>query len=73
VAVFSPAHVTWPEQLRIESHGSNYLPNVVRIMIETGLRIYKELLPVRKEDVDFGQRSRLDTRLKDPNGIAEVP
>ena len=51
--LFRPHYVTWSEQLRIESHGPDYLANIVRIITETGLRIYKELLPMRREHVDL--------------------
>ena len=51
--MFRPHYVTWSEQLRIESHGPNYLANIVRIIAETGLRIYKELMRMRKENVDL--------------------
>jgi len=46
--LFRPHYVTWSEQRRIESHDPNYLANIVRIITETGLRIYKELMPMRK-------------------------
>src|SRR5580704_19225657 len=39
--LFRPHYVSWSEQQRIESHGPQYLRNVVRIITETGLRIYK--------------------------------
>jgi integrase len=29
------------------------LRNVIRIVVETGLRVYKELAPMRKQDVDL--------------------
>ena len=38
----------WQEQQRIEFHAPAYLKNVIRIITETGLRIYKELAPLRK-------------------------
>jgi len=47
--LFRPHYVTWSEQQRIESHASEYLRNAVRIITETGLRVYKELTPVRKD------------------------
>ncbi len=71
--LFRPHYVTWSEQLRIESHGPNYLANIVRIITETGLRIYKELMPMRKEHVDLSNAVVWIPDSKTPNGIAEVP
>jgi integrase len=71
--LFRPHYVTWSEQLRIESHGPDYLANIVRIITETGLRIYKELLPMRKEHVDLANAVVWIPDSKTPNGIAEVP
>ena len=51
--LFRPHYVSWSEQQLIESHAPEYLRNVVRIITETGLRIYKELMPMRKDQVDL--------------------
>jgi hypothetical protein len=45
-ALFRPHYVTWSEQRRIESHGPAHLRNIVQIITETGLRVYKELTPM---------------------------
>jgi len=50
--LFRPHYVTWSEQQRIERHAPAHLRNVVRIITEIGLRVYKELMPVTKEQVD---------------------
>jgi integrase len=71
--LFRPHYVTWSEQLRIESQAPNYLANIVRIITETGLRIYKELMPMRKDNVDLGNAVVWIPDSKTPNGIAEVP
>ena len=71
--LFRPHYVTWSEQLRIESHGPNHLANIVRIITETGLRIYKELMPMRKENADLDNAVVWITDSKTPNGIAEIP
>ena len=47
--LFRPHYVTWPEQERIEAQAPAYLRNIVRIITETGLRIYKELMPMKKD------------------------
>jgi integrase len=71
--LFRPHYVTWSEQQQIECHGPEYLANIVRIITETGLRIYKELLPMRKEHVDLANAVVWIPDSKTPNGIAEVP
>jgi len=71
--LFRPHYVTWSEQERIESHGPEHLRNVVRIITETGLRVYKELAPMKKEQVDLGNAVVWIPDSKTPNGIAEVP
>ena len=71
--LFRPHYVTWSEQQRIESHGPQYLRNVIRIITETGLRVYKELTPMIKNQVDLQNAVVWIPVSKTPNGIAEVP
>jgi integrase len=71
--LFRPHYVTWSEQQLIEFHGPGYLRNVVRIITETGLRIYKELTPMKKDQVDLGNAVVWIPDSKTPNGVAEVP
>jgi integrase len=71
--LFRPHYVTWSEQQRIESHGPQYLRNVVRIITETGLRIYKELIPLRKDQVDLQNAVVWIPDSKTPTGVAEAP
>ena len=71
--LFRPHYVAWSEQLEIESHGPQHLRNIVRIITETGLRIYKELTPMRKDQVDLHNAVVWIPDSKTPNGIAEVP
>jgi integrase len=71
--LFRPHYVAWSEQLKIESHGPQHLRNIVRIITETGLRIYKELTPMRKDQVDLHNAVVWMPDSKTPNGIAEVP
>jgi len=71
--LFRPHYVTWSEQERIESHGPEYLRNVVRIITETGLRVYKELTPMRREQVDLQNAVVWIPDSKTPSGRAEVP
>jgi integrase len=71
--LFRPHYVAWSEQQKIESHGPQHLRNIVRIITETGLRIYKELTPMRKDQVDLQNAVVWIPDSKTPNGIAEVP
>jgi integrase len=65
--------VTWSEQQRIESHGPQYLRNVIQIIMKTGLRIYKELTSMRKNHVDLQNAVVWMPDSKTANDIAEVP
>jgi integrase len=58
---------------KIEFAAPEYLRNVLRIITETGLRIYKELTPMKKEQLDLENRTVWIPDSKTPNGIAEVP
>lgn len=71
--LFRPHYVSWSEQQRIEAHSREYLRNIVRIISETGLRVYKELLPMKKDQVDFLNRTVWIPDSKTPNGVAELP
>jgi integrase len=71
--LFRPHYVTWSEQRRIESHAPQYLRNVIRIITETGLRVYKELTPMSKNQVDLQNAVAWIPDSKIPNDIAEVP
>lgn len=71
--LFRPHYVTWSEQQRIEAFAPPYLANLVRIITETGLRVYKELTPMRKDQVDLANAVVWIPESKTPNGVAEVP
>ena len=60
-------------QQRIEFQAPEYLRNIIRIITETGLRVYKELMPMKKEQVDLENAVAWMPDSKTPNGIAEVP
>jgi integrase len=68
-----PHYVTWSEQQRIERHSPQFLRNIVRILTETGLRINKELLPMRKNQLDIANATVWIPDSKTENGVAEVP
>ena len=65
--------MTWSEQQNIEFHAPEYLRNVIRIVTETGLRIYRELAPMKKEQLDLENRVVWIPDSKTPNGVAEAP
>ena len=71
--LFRPHYVTWSEQQHIEREAPGYLRNVVRIVTETGLRIYKELTSMKKDQVDLRNAVVWIPDSKTPNGVAEVP
>jgi integrase len=71
--LFRPHYVAWSEQQRIECSGPQYLRNVIQIITETGLRIYRELTPMRKNQVDLHNAVVWIPDSKTPNGISEVP
>lgn len=71
--LFRPHYVSWSEQKRIEQHAPPHLRNVVRIITETGLRVYKELTPMKKDQIDLLNAVVWVPESKTPNGIAEVP
>ena len=71
--LFRPHYMTWSEQQRIEFTAPEYLRNIIRIITETGLRVYKELMPMKKEQVDLENAVLWIPDSKTPNGIAEVP
>ena len=67
--LFRPHYVTWSEQQKIEFNAPEYLRNVIRIVTETGLRIYKELTPMKKEQLDLENRTVWIPDSKTPNGV----
>ena len=70
---FRPHYMNWSEQQRIEFQAPGYLRNIIRIITETGLRIYKELMPIKKDQVDLENAVVWIPDSKTPTGIAEVP
>jgi integrase len=70
--LFRPHYMAWSEQQLIERHAPDYLRNIIRILTETGLRVYKELLPLKKEHLDLMNAKILVSDSKTPNGVAEL-
>ena len=71
--LFRPHYVTWSEQQRIENNSMPHLRNAIRIIAETGLRVKKELLPMKKDQIDFLNAVLWIPDSKTPNGVAEIP
>ena len=71
--LFRPHYMTWSEQAEIEQHAPAYLRNVIRIITETGLRVYKELICLNKEQVDIANKMVFVADSKTPTGVSEVP
>jgi integrase len=71
--LFRPHYVTWSEQQRIENNSVPHLRNAVRTIVETGLRVKQELLPMKKDQIDFLNAVLWIPDSKTPNGVAEIP
>jgi len=71
--MFRPHYVTWSEQQQIENNSMPHLRNAIRIIAETGLRVKKELLPMKKKQIDFLNGVLWIPDSKTPNGVAEIP
>ena len=73
VGVGRPYILPREEQRSIEFVASSYLRHVVIIMTEVGLRPYKELLPMQREQVDLDKRLVHIPDSKTESGVAEMP
>lgn len=51
--LFRPHYMGWAEQQQIEFQAPEYLRNIIRIITETGLRVYKELMSMKKDQVNL--------------------
>jgi len=71
--LFRPHYISWSEQKKIEAEAPAPLRNAIRIITETGLRVYKELTPMKKDQVDVQNAFVWIPDSKTPNGVAEVP
>ena len=71
--LFRPHYMRWSEQQRVEAEAPVYLKHAIRIITETGLRVYKELTPMKRDQVDLDNAVVWIPDSKTPNGIAEVP
>jgi hypothetical protein len=71
--LFRPHYPTWPEQTRIGEHAPAYPRNAIRIVTETGPRVYREFAPLKKEQVDLTNQMVFIADSKTPAGVAEAP
>jgi integrase len=71
--LFRPHYVGWSEQQRIEFQAPEYLLNIIRIITESRLRVYKELMPMKREQVALENAVVWIRDSKTPNGIADAP
>ena len=68
-----PHYLSASEQVRLEACALPYLRNIIVIMVEMGLRPYRELIPMRKEQVDLQNGIVHLPDSKTVNGIADMP
>ena len=68
-----PHYMNSSEQAKIESAAPAYLRNVVVILSETGLRYKKELLSMKKAQVDLENGLAHIADSKTANGIGDMP
>ena len=68
-----PHYLTASEQVRMEACAPVYLRNIIVIMVEMGLRPYRELTPMKKEQVDLQNGIVHLPDSKTVNGIADMP
>ena len=68
-----PHYLSASEQVRLEACAPVYLRNIIVIMVEMGLRPYRELIPMKKEQVDLQNGIVHLPDSKTVNGIADMP
>ncbi len=68
-----PHYLTASEQVRLEAFAAPYLRNIIVIMVEMGLRPYRELIPMRKQQIDLQNGIVHLPGSKTVNGIADMP
>jgi len=72
-ATHKPHYMTASERQRIEFCAPSHLKNVVIIISEMGLRPYKELMPMKKSQVDLENSLVYIPDSKTPSGIGDMP
>jgi len=72
-SIRKPHYMTSSEQARIEFVAPPYLKNVIVILAEMGLRPFKELMPMKKSQVDLENSVIHIPDSKTPSGIGDMP
>jgi len=72
-SIRKPHYMTSSEQARIEFVAPAYLKNVIVILVEMGLRPFKELMPMKKSQVDLENSVIHIPDSKTPSGIGDMP
>lgn len=72
-SIRKPHYMAASEQTRIEFAAPCYLKNLIIIMTEMGLRPFKELLPMKKSQVDLENFFVNLSDSKTDNGIGDMP
>jgi len=72
-SVRKPHYTTASEQARIQLVAPSYLQHLVVILTEMGLRPHKELLPIKKSEVDLENSLIHIPDSKTPSGIGDMP
>jgi hypothetical protein len=72
-ATRKPHYLTASEQERLERVAPVYLRNIIVIMVEMGLRPYRELMPMHKAQVDLANGIVHLPESKTANRIADMP
>jgi integrase len=72
-SIRKPHYMTAAEQAQIEFCAPAYLRNAIVILVETGLRPFKELMLMRKEQVDLDNAVVHIADSKTPSGIGDMP
>lgn len=72
-SIRKPHYMTSSEQVRIEFAAPPYLKNLVIMMTEMGLRPFKELLPMKKSQVDLENELVQVSDSKTESGITDMP
>jgi integrase len=68
-----PHYMTASEQTKIEFCAPSYLRNAIVILVEMGLRPYKELLPMKKLDIDLQNWLVHIPDSKTASGVGDMP
>jgi len=68
-----PHYVPASEQERIQYFAPSYLRHMIVIIVEMGLRPYKELMPMQKSQVDLENRLVHIPDSKTPSGEGDMP